>query len=293
MANIQAEIENCVLVHEGFTFHVRSLPGLDDDLPPVICIGGAFQSIGSWKATADYFQPQRRVLLVDLPGMGESDWLPHSYGLDYLAGCIESCLDWAGCETVDILAASYGSLVTYRFAQLYPHRVQHMALVGVMADFEEEHRRLVLEHLDRVERDEADFAEEVLEFLVSQTVRRRVRRGRAVVRVLRKQLEQLSAEEINKYVDNTRRLLNHEPLDLMNPPRVPALVFTGEHDHLTKPAWNREIAAAIPGSIFTTVRDADHLCHLEQFDTAIDLVSCFFDDHSLADVRGRTDLERF
>lgn len=293
MANTQAEVENCVLEHQGFAFHVRSLPGLDETLTPIVCIGGAFQNIESWKTTVDYFQPERQVLLMDLPGMGDSDWLPFSYGLDYLAGCIDSCLDWANVESANILAASYGSLVTYRFAQLYPDRVARMALIGVMSHFREDLFQAAIAHINRVEAGVADFPAECIGFLVSDAVRTKTRRGRAVAKMMRRRLEDLSQSDIEKYIDNTRRLIYHEPLDLTDPPDVRALIFTGEHDQLTKPEWNREVAAAIPGAVFTTVRNGDHLCHLEQFGTVSQLISRFFDDECLRSVKGCSDIEQF
>lgn len=293
MANTQAEVENCVLEHEGFAFHVRSLPGSNEDLAPLICIGGAFQNIESWKTTVDHFQPERRVLLLDMPGMGESDWLPFSYGLDYLAGCIDSCLDWAGCESANVLAASYGSLISYRFAQLYPHRVQRLVLIGVMSHFRDDYYRQAVEHIERVESGVADFPTECIDYLVSETVRTKTRRGRAVAKMMRRRLEELTPADIQKYVDNTRRLVFHEPLDLTDPPEMPTLIFTGEHDQLTKPEWNREVAAAIPGSVFTTVRDGDHLCHLEQFGTVSQLVSRFIQDDCLNKVKGCNRIEHF
>ena len=294
MANTQTETENCVLEHKGFAFHVRSLAGLNEDLKtPMVCIGGAFQNVDSWKTTVEYFQPDRRVLLMDMPGMGESDGLPSNYGLDYLAECIDTCLDWAGVQSANLLGASYGSLATYRFAQLYPQRVQHMALMGVMSHFREGYLKQAVDHINRVESGAADFPTECIEFLVSETVRTKTRRGRAVAKIMRRRLEQMSAADIQKYVENTRRLVYHEPLDLTVPPKVPSLVFTGEHDQLTKPEWNREVAAAIPGATFTTVRDGDHLCHLEQFGTVSLLISQFYDDESLQSVEGCSPIEQF
>ena len=287
------ETQDQVLFYEGHEFRVRSLPGTDDQ-PPVVCIGGAFQNIDSWMPTANWFQPQRAMLLVDLPGMGDSPFLSVDFGLDFLSASLNVCLEEFEIEKASILSASYGSLISYRFAQLYPHRISHLALAGIMAWLDEKLDAMAHAHVENVRKHQNNgFANEIVSFLISDHVFKNVRRGRAIARVMKKQISRLSQEALRKYITNTSRLIDHEPLDLTNPPRVPTLVFTGEHDHLTPPHRGREVAEAIPGAYFTTIRDADHLCHLEQFDRCINLVSRFYNNETLTALPGCSDILRF
>lgn len=77
---------------DGFRFPYRILHGDDPDRIPVLFLGGAFQSMNSWKRFVSVFHPERTVLLVDLPGMGQADFLPESYGLDFFRALCERCL---------------------------------------------------------------------------------------------------------------------------------------------------------------------------------------------------------
>jgi proline iminopeptidase len=46
--------------------------------------------------------------------------------------------------------------------------------------------------------------------------------------------------------------------------KCPALVIAGQHDFICGPAWNRPIAAAIPGARYVEIADAGHIPQYEQ-----------------------------
>jgi proline iminopeptidase len=46
--------------------------------------------------------------------------------------------------------------------------------------------------------------------------------------------------------------------------QCPSLVIAGEHDFICGPAWNRPIAAAIPGAHYVEIPDAGHMPQWEQ-----------------------------
>ena len=281
-----------VLYHAGHEFRVRSLPGLDGQ-PPLVCIGGAFQNIDSWTQTADWFQPERALLLVDLPGMGDSPLLSNEFDIEFLCESLDNCLQEFGVETASVLAASYGSLIAYRFAQLYPHRIAHLILVGIMAELDQAQVAWARQHIARIQSDPTyEFSDEIVSLLISEHMLK-TRRGRVIARMLRKRLDALTGDNVRKYVSNTSRIIEHEPLNISQPPLVPTLVFTGEHDHLTPPRAGRECAETIPGAWFTTIRDADHLCHLQQFDSCVNLVSKFLNDETLFGSKGCNEITRF
>lgn len=48
--------------------------------------------------------------------------------------------------------------------------------------------------------------------------------------------------------------------------RCPALVIAGQYDFICGPAWNRPIAAAIPGARYVAIPGSGHLPQYEQPD---------------------------
>jgi pimeloyl-ACP methyl ester carboxylesterase len=275
------------LEHRGFRYacHVQAHPS---PARPVLFIGGAFQSMASWRRFAAHFGRDRTVVRCDLPGSGEADILPSQFGLDFLAASVSKMIDRLHLPQVDVVSASYGSPIAYRFAQLFPERVGRIVLAGVMRAIPGDRRDSTIASLDALAAGRtAEFVQLVLDGLLCTDPARHVERRPVVRRLLQAQLERMSSDDHLRYVHNTMRLLDHEPLDLSDGPQVPALVFTGEHDVYTTPADCRTVASAFEESTFKTIPAADHLFHLERFDATLALLDGFLGSPEPAGVHRR------
>lgn len=278
---------------DGFRFPYRILRG-DDSRTPVICLSGAFQAMDSWRRFTPVLHPSRTIVLADLPGMGAADPLPDSYGLDFYSDCVVALLDEIGIPKISIMSASYGALMGYRFAQLYPERVSHLALVGIMWRVSRQQREDALAHVAQLDgMSPNDYASEVIDRLLTPLNRDKVQRAKLVERVLRAELKRLDADSLQKYRSNMLRLITQEPLDVASPPTSRTLIFTGEFDHFTRPRYGRALAARMHDCAFTLIEEADHLCHMERFETATQLVKQFFDDAPLVNIHGCRPVTRF
>ena len=250
---------------------------------PVFFVSGAFQSMGSWRRFADHFAQFTTVILCDLPGTGSADPLPSGLGLDFLAKAMAEVLRRLEISRVHVVAASYGSPIAYRFAQLHPKAVDRLVLAGVMKEIPQDLRHSTAQTMvSLIEARMTDFAREVVDGLLCLDPEKPVERRALARRLLTGQLEHMSPAEGERYVHNTMRLLSHQPLDLTSAPPVPALVFTGEHDVYTRPEHCREIAEAFDEATFTTIKRADHLFHIERFDATLSLVDRFLSGRAFA-----------
>lgn len=96
--------------------------------------------------------PGRRVLLVDLPGHGESDELAAQYTLPHLAELLCALLDAAGAERATLIGHSAGVPVSRELLRRHPERVRALvALDGplrslVPEKFQEDEVLAVLRH---------------------------------------------------------------------------------------------------------------------------------------------------
>jgi len=265
-----------VIDFHGFKCRYR-LQGHRTDQPPMFCISGAFQTMSSWSMLAARMSAHTQVLLADLPGSGQADLLPHRYGLDFLADAARAVMRAAGVRQADVVSASYGSTIAYRLAQVYPDSVHRLILAGVMREIPDDARGPTADTLVTLADGRMkEFARQVIDGLLCRDPSKTIEKQRLTVRILSHQLEHMSLPDRNRYRENTMRLLEHAPLDLSDPPRAPALVFTGEHDVYTKPKYCREIAQALPNAKFTTIERTDHLFHIERPDTTYSLTEAFF-----------------
>lgn len=264
---------------DGLRFAHRARLHPDPGFTPTLFVSGAFQTMDSWTRFERAFAPRTTVLLVDPPGMGRSDLLRPSADVDYLADCLVQVLDERGIERANVVAASYGTPSAYRLAVRHPERVDRIALAGTM-------RSLPAHMVSRIAhsvglaraRERERLADAAVAALMCHDRRREVARRDATARVLHSGIVRMTDAELDKYAANTQRLLQHVALDLSQAIRGPeALVFTGEHDCFTPPHECRRLALPFERAWFTTVRHADHLLHLEQWPTVIELLLRFMD----------------
>lgn len=262
---------------DGLRFSHRIIEHPAPRVTPTLFVSGAFQTMNSWARFARAFASQTSVLLVDPPGMGDSDALPPEVGVDYLTACVEQVLDEHRIERVSIVAASYGTVSAFRFAQIHPDRVDRLVLAGTMKAVPSHMRERIAGTLFLARRaDRRALADEAVDAMLCHDPATPVDRLAYAARVLRGGILRMTDADLRKYAFNTERLLRHTSLDLSTTICGPeALVLTGEHDRFTPPDECRLVAEAFERAWFTTVRRADHLLHLQQWETVIDLVLGF------------------
>ena len=261
-----------VEVHEqrlslrGYRFSYKYYTSPDFTGEPFFFISGAFQNMQSWKAFINYVLERRNpVIVADLPGAGGSAPLPVNYGLNFFSEALRLILEDISCPKVSIVSVSYGTPIGYTFSHQYPNLVKRLVLAGTMKEIPSHMRESVLDNLKQLQAGRmGDFAQSALDVLLNCDPLIPVRRRNVTQRVLRAQLASMSKDDQTKYLFNTLRLLVKSPLDVSRPPKCPTLVFTGEHDRFTRPEDCLEIAQSIPCSYFTTIKEADHLFHMEQ-----------------------------
>lgn len=279
------------LVKNGFRYYSRVLECEKESCQPILFLGGAFQSMDSWDKFISHFQGKTTLILADLPGVGKADLLTAEFGLDFLTECVKNIIDHTSVQKINILSASYGSPIGYLFAKKYPYHVDHLILAGIMKEIPRESYDAVYRTTVLLRQKEMkDFADEVINGLLCLDPLK-VSKSRIIARMFRKQLMHLSSEQSERYIENTLRLFLHTPININQSPNITTLVFTGEHDPFTKPEYCKEIAKSFNNSIFTTIKNADHLFHMEQFDTVIDLTHKFFFNETLENINGCNRIE--
>jgi pimeloyl-ACP methyl ester carboxylesterase len=271
------EALECATSRDGLRFYHRIIPHPKPEFLPVLFVSGAFQTMDSWARFARVFARHTTVLLVDPPGMGHSGVLPPSHGVDFLAGCLKQVLEERGIDRANMVAASYGTPSAFRMAQLYPASVARVVMGGTMRELPVHLRKRIADTIAMACRGDRDLmASKIVEGMLCHERDKAIDRRELAARVLGGGIRRMSEMELLQYAANTQRLLDHEPLDLNLPISGPeGLVFTGEHDVFTTPDHCQDIAGAFDRAWLTTIQRADHLFHIEQFDTVVELLLRF------------------
>lgn len=111
---------------------VRDL-GPEEQAPPLLLIHGLLVYGHAFRRLAAELAPERRLLIPDLPGAGDSDRPPPvhcaGYSPTWLARALLELLDARGVPRVDVLGHSWGGAIAVCLADLAPQRVRRLVLV--------------------------------------------------------------------------------------------------------------------------------------------------------------------
>jgi pimeloyl-ACP methyl ester carboxylesterase len=268
--------EVTAIEHGGFRYAYRVVPLPGAEMAPILLVGGAFQTMTSWGRLERALRARAPLVTVDLPGWGAADTLPARYGIDFLVEALHRVLVDADLPPLHIGSGSYGTAIAYRLAQRYPRRVRRMVLIGTMLGIPAPVWAGVRATLEPLRAGSlAEFADLTSALFVCQGQDAAVRNRAVVNRILRRRFASLTPDEAEKYLQNTLRLRG---LRLPRRPAMgtPTLVLTGEHDSFTTPQMCRGVAELCADAWFTTIRDADHMVHLERPDETAELMLRFF-----------------
>jgi pimeloyl-ACP methyl ester carboxylesterase len=261
---------------DGFTYHCRIVHQDAATTPPMVLLGGSSQNRHAWLRHQKWLSEPGTLITVDLPGYGSADFLPTSYGIDFLAATVRHMLTELGVGRVNLVGACFGGAIALRFAQHYPDHLARLALAGMTLSVPEEYAAAVPRWAGMLERGElAQAASELVARFMSPAGGGPVRKREVVSRLLYQQFMAQSPDDVRKVLEHNVRLLRHEWYRPEPVPAVPSLVFTGECDTLTTPDMGRRVAAALPAAAFTTVTEADHLVSVERMAEFSDLLVRF------------------
>jgi pimeloyl-ACP methyl ester carboxylesterase len=268
------------LTFDGFRYVARVVRQGDSVTAPLLLLGGSSQDRFSWIRHQAALLPLCDVVTVDLPGYGDADQLPPRYGTDFLAAATRHMVDALGLGEVNLFGGCFGGSIALRFAQHYPELVERLVLVGMTTTVPPEYEQAATRWLGMLDEGRyEEMARELVSRFMAPAGTGTIRRQAAIGRLIHRQfLEQTPRQFEMAVADHNRRLMRHEWYRPEPVPAVPTLVFTGEHDSLTPPGLGRGVAAVLPGAVFTTVKDADHLVHMERIEEFTDLLAHFLTD---------------
>lgn len=105
----------------------------------IVFLHGYCESLEIWEDFADELSKTYQVVLIDLPGHGQSDLLPEDFSIDDVAHVVHEQLDLNDINEYFVIGHSLGGYVALALADLYPDRLLGFGLFSstVYADDEE------------------------------------------------------------------------------------------------------------------------------------------------------------
>ncbi len=113
----------------GLNWHYQ----LEGKAQPLLFLHGFGVNSRIWRQQIKYFADSYRVIAVDLPGHGLSDW--QNISLADMAEDIEFLMEKLGLKNVGIVASSFGGLVALKIFEANKNRIKFFVFAGSQPKF--------------------------------------------------------------------------------------------------------------------------------------------------------------
>lgn len=247
-----------------WTLHYQTFSRYAEDRrEPVLMLGGAFQSFRSFGAEVQELLPRHPVILLDLPSQGGNLQLAPELSLAQLADLIAAFAEEFQLPPLMPIGLSYGSALAALFAVHHPARCARLLLAGITTFGRPGARRMLEEGLALLAEGQTPrFAQGALTGLINPLRLEETGISLAFRKALLRQMQRISPQEVERYQQNSRRLLDFPGFD--RHPACPTLVLAGEYDHFTQPWEHAGFAAACANADCALIHNGDHLAQFEQ-----------------------------
>jgi pimeloyl-[acyl-carrier protein] methyl ester esterase len=237
--------------------------------PDLVLLHGWGLNVRVWDGLVEEMSERFRMITVDLPGHGQSEWSSGRGTPAEQAWLLHSTLASVS-NRYSLLGWSLGAQIALDLAAAMPGQIDRLVLVAATPrfaaapDWPYGMQPNVIAKLATQLRE--DYRQTVSDFLELQ-VRGSIE-GRSVVEQLRSALfvhgrakpEALEAGLNTLATSDLRPTLSHV--------RTPTLVIAGQNDRITAPAASRALAEALPDARYVEMRRAAHtpfLSHRKEF----------------------------
>jgi pimeloyl-[acyl-carrier protein] methyl ester esterase len=237
----------------------------------VVLLHGWSLNLRVWDGLVRELAPRFRLIAIDLPGHGRSDWDPRATTPAAQAWRVHETLAPLT-ERYALLGWSLGGQLALDLAAALPAGIERLALIATTPKFLAGPNwrcgtpRPLLARLAHRLHSEGERA--VNDFLALQVRGSAPRTAARVLAKLRAALSTHGAARPEALMSGLVRLRDGDMRPALPMVRVPALVMAGQRDRIIRPAASRALAAALPQARYVEVAGAAHapfLSHPGQF----------------------------
>jgi len=239
--------------------------------PDVVLLHGWSLNLRVWDGLVRELAPRFRLIAIDLPGHGRSEWDPRASTPAAQAWRVHETLA-ALSERCTLVGWSLGGQLAIDLAAALPAGIERLVLIATTARFNAAPgwrcgapRPLLARLLHRLHTEGEAAVEDFLALQASGSAPRTVER---VLAEMREALRIQGGARLDALVSGLARLRDGDLRRSLPLVRVPVLVVAGQRDRVVRPSAARALAAALPDARYRQITGAAHapfMSHPAQF----------------------------
>lgn len=282
-----AETRDHFALVDGVRIHWADV-GKPSSSTPVVLIHGLTNSLLTWSKVAPLLAADRHVIMLDLPGHGESERPNAGYALDWYAHITARWLEAVGVLKADVVGHSFGGGIAQMLLLECPDRLRRLVLVASGGLGKAVGWWLRLASLPEV-------VEHLGQPFMALGTRLALRGARAGVtaediRALCQYNSQPGsarafARSVRDVINWRGQLRTFDQRAAEIEKLPPMLVLWGDQDRLIPVEQGRDFARSLEGAVFRAFPAAGHYLHNEQPEKFVHVVRAFLDDPTVPATR--------
>lgn len=228
---------------------------------PLVLIHAFPLSSSMWKTQMKRLEWRARVIILDLPGFGQSPCESHA-SIPTMAKEIACLLDSLKLTEPGMIAGlSMGGYVALEFFRQFPKRVKALGLFSTRAGADTlEARDQRLKAAAQIQKDGLDaFVQKALPSLIGKTT---LESNPGLIREISNMISSNTREGVAGAL--TAMAERKDSTDLLSSIRCPTLIIAGDEDTLIPYSEAEAMHVKITGSQFHLISKTGHLVNLEQ-----------------------------
>ncbi|KAA1039340.1 alpha/beta hydrolase [Macrococcus equipercicus] len=235
---------------------------------PLVLLHGQYMNSTMFDTFDQEFGEDYQLIKIDLRGHGYSDKPLHINLDDYISDVL-SVLDELYVKKAHFLGYGLGGMVAQAIAIRYPHLVQRLVLVSVGNEpFNDSEERFHLEFANLLRTMKQKDQDKLLAQYMYHD-RKTVERWKRRLKDTETTMTNLERKAVN---------YSTEDVDLLSQSHLisaPALVVSGEHDHIIRPDHGRTLSEKIPNATYMLFENSGHAPMIEEKDRFVQNVKIF------------------
>lgn len=268
-----------------FVIPYRIYEGTDNETP-IVCVNGAQQSMAAWGSLIKAFRSEFTVATFDLPGQGRSRIVGGSaaIGLDEQVDVLVAVARAiAGDRPVDVMGASWGSVIAAAYAAYTPSAVRRLVLASLALRPNPVMAQAMAEGMTALREGKKELCSDIIVNSI----------GAQLPDIMRKRIKAqfcaLPDSQANSFYEHLVGCQTGDMRELIAFKRIDAdtLIVNGRYDPIVDLQEVQMVARLIPRCNHEIIEHAGHFLHFED-PTILDLYRAHFGYRETGGNRGET-----